>query len=485
MDNLQSALKLGLIVALVVLLVGVAFVFGYEAGNGTRDDGHLVDIAPQAEATLTPLAKDTPGVAPSPSPQPEATPTPTLVLTPTGVTPLSDEEALQVLREVWDLIDAEFYGELPSPEERVYGAIRGMLETLDDEYTSFLEPTIADIERTDASGSFEGIGAMVRMNDEGILEIVRPFPDHPAAEAGLLPGDMVLAVDGQSIVGYGVYEAITLIRGPQGTPVVLTVQRGAGSEPFDVTIVRARIEIPIVESQMLEGDIGYVSLFEFSAQAAAQLEEALKELLGQGATALIFDLRDNHGGWLDQAVQVSDLFLDEGIVLIERTSGDQQQEFTSTGKGPAQEIPLVVLVNAGSASASEIVAGALQDRGRAILIGERTFGKGSVQLPHTLSDGSELRVTIARWFTPDDRAIHGEGLTPDIEVLTPFTDLRRLHEALDRLADDLAQGRVTQEQFDELSARYQEELEAVEGLIDADYDPQLERAIEYLLGTGD
>jgi carboxyl-terminal processing protease len=196
-------------------------------------------------------------------------------------------------------------------------------------------------------------------------------------------------------------------------------------------------------------------------------------------------LRDNPGGWLDQAVQVSDLFLDEGIVLIERTSGDQQQEFTSTDEGPAQEVPLVVLVNGGSASASEIVAGALQDRGRAVLIGERTLGKGSVQLPHTLSDGSELRVTIARWFTPDDRAIHGEGLTPDIEVLTPFTDLRRLHEALDRLADDLAQGRVTQEQFDELSARYQEELEAVEGLIDADYDPQLERAIEYLLGIGD
>jgi carboxyl-terminal processing protease len=351
---------------------------------------------------------------------------------------ITDEEALQVLSEVWDLVESEFYGELPPPEERVYGAIRGMLGTLDDDYTSFIEPSIAEINRTDASGSFEGIGALVSMNEDDILEIVRPFEDQPADKAGLLPGDMVLAVDSESIVGYGIYEAITLIRGPEGTAVVLTIQRGTGTEAFDVAIVRARIDIPIVESRMLEETIGYVSLFDFSAQATLQLETAIQELQDQGANGLILDLRGNPGGFLDQAVRVSDVFLDEGLVLIERSSDGRVREFTSTRDGVALDIPLVVLVNGGSASASEIVAGAIQDRGRGVLIGETTFGKGSVQLPHTLSDGSELRVTIARWFTPNDRAIHGEGLAPDIEVtLTP------------------------------------EDLEA-------DRDPQLERAIEYL-----
>jgi carboxyl-terminal processing protease len=447
MSELRNALKLGLIVALMLLLVTAAFAIGYEAGSETESKANAGGAAeqipsPQVQPTATSvptaptvMPEDT-EVPPSPSPEPEATqePEPSQA----AEAALTDEEVFHVLREVWDLVDSEFYGELPSPEERIYGAIRGMLGTLDDEYTSFLEPSIAEIERTDASGSFEGIGALVRMNDEGILEIVRPFEGQPASEAGLLPGDMVLAVDRESIVGYGIYEAITLIRGPEGTEVVLTIQRGHGSEPFDVTIVRARVDIPLVESQMLEGNIGYVSLFDFSSQATPQLEEAIEELLDQGATALIFDLRDNPGGFLDQAVRVSDLFLDRGIVLIERVSDGREREFTSTDEGLAQDIALVVLVNGASASASEIVAGAIQDRGRATLIGETTFGKGSVQLPRTLSDGSELRVTVARWFTPKGRAIHGEGLVPDIEVLLTPEDL------------------------------------------DAERDPQLERAIEYL-----
>jgi len=463
-DNMRNVIKLGLALMLVVLLVVAAFAIGYQAGNATEDqdvDSTTQQItSPQTEPTVTsptvvptltsspslPVATDAPLPAVTARPattQPAVSPSPveaTATSDPEAIeaAALTDEEALQVLSEVWDLVESEFYGELPPPEERVYGAIRGMLGTLDDDYTSFIEPSIAEINRTDASGSFEGIGALVSMNEDDILEIVRPFEDQPADEAGLLSGDMVLAVDGESIVGYGIYEAITLIRGPEGTPVVLTIQRGAGTEPFDVSIVRARIDIPIVESQMLEETIGYVSLFDFSAQATSQLEIAIQELQDQGATGLILDLRGNPGGFLDQAVRVSDIFVDEGLILIERSSDGRVREFTSTDDGVAQDIPLVVLVNGGSASASEIVAGAIQDRGRGVLIGETTFGKGSVQLPHTLSDGSELRVTIARWFTPNDRAIHGEGLAPDIEVpLTP------------------------------------EDLEA-------DRDPQLERAIEYL-----
>jgi carboxyl-terminal processing protease len=325
---------------------------------------------------------------------------------------------MQVLREVWSLIDTEFYGELPTPAERAYAAIRGMLDTLDDDYTSFSEPSIAEIRREDASGSFEGIGAFVGTNEDNILEIVEPFKGSPAHEAGLLPGDLVLAVDGQSVIGYALFDAIALIRGPEGSEVTLTIQR-RDAEPFDVTIVRARLDIPIVESEMLEGSIAYVRLTSFDAQATMQLEAALEELFSQDATALILDLRGNPGGFLDQAVHVADLFLGEGLILIERRGDGDEIEFPSTENGLAQDIPLVVLVNGGSASASEIVAGAIQDRGRAILIGETTFGKGSVQLLHTLSDGSELRVTIARWFTPNDKAIRGEGLAPDIQV--PFT----------------------------------------------------------------
>lgn len=471
MNSLKNLLKLGLAVALMALLVASAFAIGYRAGTvpediAAEDAGNQItssQIHPTAPAMPTGTAPPTdtaiPTSSPStntptmntPTPQ-DTSPLPTSIMEPTATkaleleepeepaeeATLTDEEALQVLHEVWDLINEEFFGDLPSPEERAYGAIRGMLETLDDADTSFSEPAIAEIRREDASGSFEGIGAVVTMNDDNMLEIVQVFKGSPAAEAGLLPNDLVLEVDGESIVGYSIYEAITLIRGPEGTEVELTLQRGEEAEPFNVSIVRARLDIPVLESQMLEEDIGYVSLFDFSSQATSRLKEAVEELLNQGATSFIFDLRGNPGGFLDQAVQVSDLFLDEGLVLIERRSDGQELEFTSSDEGLAQDVPLVVLVNGGSASASEIVAGAIRDRGRGILIGETTFGKGSVQLLHTLSDGSELRVTVARWYTPNDNAIHGEGLTPDIEV--PMT------------AEDL----------------------------EANRDPQLERAIEYL-----
>ncbi|MGD9099953.1 MAG: S41 family peptidase [Anaerolineae bacterium] len=452
MESLKSTIRLSLIVTLLVLLVAVAFVSGYKVGGKTEIASDRVVERVTLSPTSTPLPTSAQDTTPLTTPEDMASPaessgasfSPTLEtaqdpeLTQEANLP-SDEETLRVLLEVWDFIEAEFYGELPAPEERVYGAIRGMLGTLNDDYTSFVEPDIAAIQRADLSGSFEGIGALVRINEEGILEIVSLFEGQPADEAGLLPEDRVLAVDGESIVGYGIYEAIALIRGPEGEEVVLTIQRGAGTEPFDVPIVRARIDIPIIESRMLEENIGYISLFDFSSQATLKLKETINSLMDQGATALILDLRGNPGGLLDQAVRVSDLFLDDqGIILIERFSDGQEHSFPSTDEGLAQDIPLAVLVNGGSASAAEIVAGALQDRERAVLIGETTFGKGSVQLPHTLSDGSELRVTIRRWFTPNDRAIHGEGLIPDIEV--PFT------------------------------------LEDAE----AGLDPQLDRAIEYL-----
>lgn len=371
-------------------------------------------------------------------PSPEPTPSTTL---PTPPPPSNaDEETFQLFWEVWDIVQREYYGELPDMRTITYGAIRGMLATLGDDYTSFIEAQIAAITREDASGSFQGIGAYVSMRDDGKLELVSIIPNSPAEAAGLLAGDRVLEVDGRSIVGLGLYEAIALIRGPAGTQVTLLIERPGQPEPFEVTITRARIEIPLVESEMLDGNVAYIRLAEFSATATSQMERDLQELMAQQPVGLILDLRDNPGGWLDQAVSVADLFLGDGIVLIER-SGEGEQTFRSQDGQPYEEIPLVVLVNGGSASASEIVAGAIQARGRGILVGEQTFGKGSVQRPHVLSDGSELRVTIARWFTPNNVAIHGEGLAPDIEVVMPET-------------------------------------------LEPGQDPQLERAVQYLL-TGE
>jgi carboxyl-terminal processing protease len=344
-----------------------------------------------------------------------------------------------VFWEAWHLVENEFYGELPTMQEATYGAIRGVLVAIGDDGTSFIDPERAAIMREDITGGFEGIGAVVNMLPNGRLTIVEPLPGQPAAEAGIQQGDLVLQVDDTPIQNMTLMEAVSLIRGPAGSTVRLTILRKGVKEPFEVTIVRARIEIEVVESRMLDDDIAYVRLTEFNAKATKELKEALRELMAQEPQGLIFDLRSNPGGFLQTSVEVASQFLDGGLVLTEKGRGDLEKEYLVESGGLATEVPLVVLVNMGSASASEIVAGAIQDSGRGILVGERTFGKGSVQLPHTLSDGSELRVTIARWFTPKGREIQGTGIFPDIEV--------------EMTLEDLEAGR----------------------------DPQLERAVEYLL----
>ncbi len=405
---------------------------------------HTVLVAARTPTPQTIVVQVTVTPAPNlPMPGPTGTPSvPAAPATPLpSPTPSPESGSFDLFWEVWDLVQQEYYGLVPDEEEMTYGAIRGALNTLDDPFTGFLEPRVAAINREDDSGSFEGIGAYVTMR-EGHLVIVSTFKDQPAEKAGLREGDVVLKVDDTPIENMSIYEAITLIRGPAGTQVRLTILRG-GEETFEVTITRARIDIPVVESEMREDGIAYVSLFDFSTDASVKLEDAVQELLAQKPKGLILDLRGNPGGWLNEAVLTAGLFLPRNeLVLIERFKDGTQRPYRTTGKPVASDIPLVVLVDGGSASASEIVAGALQDHGRAVLIGEKTFGKGSVQFAHELSNGAELRVTVARWFTPNDRAIHGQGLEPDIVVeITP---------------EDVEAGR----------------------------DPQLDRAVEYLL-TGE
>lgn|SRR5574341_244811 len=327
---------------------------------------------------------------------------------------------LSVFWEAWNTLHQYFYYDLPGDQDLVYGAIRGMVDAVGDPYTAFVTPDVAEILREDNTGTFEGIGAYVEEAPEGGVHIIRVFEGAPAEEAGLRAGDVVIAVDGQPVTDMILNEALLLIRGPAGTEVTLTVVRQGESRPLDITVTRGRIEIPTVEYRMLDNNIGYVALFEFNASSSERLEAAVRDLLDQGAESLILDLRDNPGGFLDQSIKIADVFLDQGTVLIERDVEGNEEIHTSKNGGLAEDIPLVVLINGNSASASEIVAGAIKDRGRGTLIGQTSFGKGSVQLLFDLSDGSQLRVTFATWYTPDDHSINGSGVEPDIVVELPL-----------------------------------------------------------------
>lgn len=325
-------------------------------------------------------------------------------------------EDFQVMIQVWDIISQQFDGELPDSDTVVETAIQQSLELLEDDYTQYIPPDVANQVREQLEGSFEGIGAFVDMTEDGYLLIVRPIEDQPADLAGLMSNDIVTHVDGVSVLGKSQEEIVSEVKGPRGTEVTLTIERESEPEPFDVIIVRALVELPIIESDMFEGNIAYVRLTTFNSNAVQQLALEMEALLAQNPQALILDLRDNPGGFLNQSVAVADLFLPEGVVLYQRNRNGEEEVFLSHDGDFAESIPLIVLINEGSASASEIVAGALQDRGRATLIGSVSFGKGSVQNTLTLEDGSELRVTIARWYTPDNQSINGQGITPDIIV---------------------------------------------------------------------
>ncbi len=378
-------------------------------------------------ATVTTAPTDAPAATPAPTEMPTELPptaSPTVEVIIGGDSPLAEAD-LATFYEAWNLIAEQYDGPLPPTDELMESAIAGSLEALGDDYTRYVSPEVAARTRQDMEGAVEGIGAMVQENDEGLFEIVRPIDGQPADLAGLRAGDVLIEVDGQSVLEIDFDEVILMVRGPAGTTVNLKVMREGEPEPLAFSIVRARFEVAVVEYEMLPAEmtggaaIGYIRLTEFGATAEEKLLEALAALLPQQPVGLILDLRDNPGGYLDQSVAVADAFLPAGVALFERNIRGLDETFSTDDGDAAEEIPLVVLVNAGSASASEIVAGAIQDRGRAVLVGETTFGKGSVQQIHTLADGGELRVTVARWYTPNNHTIQDEGITPDIEVETP------------------------------------------------------------------
>ena len=334
-----------------------------------------------------------------------------------------------LLNEAWDIAESQFYGQRPTDQARTYGAVRGMMESFQDPYSIFVEPPQTELQSQQLSGKFGGIGASVRRENGGRI-VLSPFPDRPAARAGVKEGDVLIKIDDTPIAPETKFEEVTsLLRGEVGTKVNIAVERSGQQLAFDIT--RAEISVPSVTWRLLSQapDVGYVRLNIFAQTSKDELIKAVADLRQQGARKLIFDLRDNGGGLLDAAIGVAGQFVDGKVVSEKRRDGGPR-DFAAEANGAARDLPLVVLVNGGTASASEIVAGAIQDKGRGVLVGVNTYGKGSVQNVIPLSDGSSLHVTVAEWLTPDGRQIAGKGLQPDVSI--------------DLSADDAANGRDPQ-----------------------------------------
>jgi carboxyl-terminal processing protease len=381
--------------------------------------------------------------------------------------PADLDELFAPFWQTWEIVNESFVDQPVDQEAMMRGAIQGMLDALGDQHTSYMDPDQFQQANAPLEGSYEGIGAWVDTNQD-YLTIVSPMPGSPAEAAGLQPGDKVIAIDGDDMTGIDGNLVIRRVLGPAGSQVILTIVREGVQEPFEVEIIRAEIIVPSIEYRMLdEENIGYIHLLQFADDSATELRAALKDLLAQEPDGIVLDLRNNGGGYLFTAVEVASEFIEKGEVVLYEEYGDGSRDtYDALGGGLAQDIPLVILVNEGTASASEIVAGALQDHQRAPLVGSTTFGKGSVQNWIPLdNDQGAVRVTIARWLTPLERHIHEVGLTPDY----PITVVSQLAidngfeiETLDVAPEDII---ILSEQ-DIMDGR----------------DPQLEKAIEVLKG---
>lgn len=412
----------------IILVIMISLVLLAGAFSGGVILGWLIPSGSPLET----LAPDTTKPAETP-PLPDSTPP--------SSTPADLRKLFQPFWEAWDIIHEQYVDQPVDDLQLMRGAIQGMLNSLGDIHTGYMTPEDYDQATTTLDGSYGGIGAWVDTAGE-YLTIIRPMSGSPAEAAGLKPGDEIIGVDGQSVIGKDPSAVLQTVKGPEGTTVVLTVQRHAPEEILDFTIVRAQITVSSVESRMLDQGIGYLALNTFGSESAQEMETALAGLLAQHPVGLILDLRDNNGGYVDAAIDIISQFIGSGVIMIERFGDGKEVTFEAHPGGLATEIPLVVLVNQYSASASEITAGAIQDYQRGKIVGTTTYGKGSVQNWVPLADEQgAVKVTIARWLTPKGRLIHGIGLTPDYIV------------------------------------------ERTENDIEAELDPQLEKAIDLLLNA--
>ena len=327
-------------------------------------------------------------------------------------------EQLRLFTEVLSIVQNQYVDDVP-PKELIYSAIKGTLRGLDP-HSSFLDPDSYKEMQVETSGSFGGLGIEITLKDD-ILTVVSPIDGTPAYRAGLLPGDRIIKIDGLTTKDMQLSDAVKRMRGKPGSKVTISIVREGWTEAKDYDIVREQIRVHSVREHMLDNNVAYIKLRQFQEQSPHDLEQAVDKAVKAGMKALVLDLRNNPGGLLTAAVEVSEKFIEDGklVVYTEGRVRNQNMRFTAHSKKAITNVPMVVLVNQGSASASEIVAGALQDWGRAMVVGTQSFGKGSVQTIIPLSDGSGLRLTTAKYFTPKGRSIHGKGITPDIVVEAP------------------------------------------------------------------
>lgn len=330
----------------------------------------------------------------------------------------------------WEAVRTEYLGREYSNQEEAYAAVQEMLEQLEDPYTRFMDPQEFRNMQIDTSGELTGVGIQISQDEETKeILVVAPIEDTPAFEAGIRSQDVILEIDGESTEGMELNDAVNRIRGPVGSQVVLTIRRG--EENLEIPISRARIEIHPVRYDVQtgpEGPVGYIRLTQFSAQAASEMSEAIEDLESQNVTGYILDLRSNPGGLLYASIDIARMWLDSGTIVSTVNRQGVVDEEAANSRALTDK-PLVVLVDGGSASASEILSGALQDNNRATLVGTRTFGKGLVQSVRSLADGSGVAVTVARYLTPSGRDINKHGIDPDLAV--ELNDEQR-----DRLASD-------------------------------------------------
>lgn len=391
---MNKTLKTVLIVLTVVFVGLGSFAGGFVTGH-MLPYGHVFDMT----ETDIPLEATT-----SPEQQ-EATPT--------------DVQALFApFWEAWNLVHENYVDQPVDDVALMRGAIRGMMESLGDQHTSYMTPEDYTQANSSLEGSYEGIGAYVDTTAD-YLTITSPIPGSPAEKAGLLPGDKIVAIDGEDMTGIDGELVRQKVLGPAGSTIQLTVMREGESELLEFELVRAKITIASATGEMLEGDIAYIQVTTFGSKTMPELNAALDELMAQNPKGIILDLRNNGGGYLQTSVEVASQFMSEGVVLYEQYGNGSRTTYEVLPGGAATDtnIPMIVLINEGSASASEIVAGALQDSGRAKLLGTVSYGKGSVQNWIPLSgDNGAVRITIAKWLTPSEKTIHEIGLTPDYPV---------------------------------------------------------------------
>ena len=324
------------------------------------------------------------------------------------------------VEEVWQLLEQQHITRSDLDSDKISeAAIRGMLESLDDPYASFLDAEQFSMESQDVHGSFEGIGAHVGMRDEKIT-IIAPMPDSPAEKAGIRSGDVILGINGSSTTDTTLLEAVSKIRGEKGTTVDLLILHVNETAPVTITVRRGVIQIDSVSFQLMPDNIGYIYISNFTESTKSEVETALKAFKESTASgSLVLDLRNNPGGLLNSVVDVTSLFIDDGLVLYEIDGSGARKDWPVQRTGNKQDYPMVVLINQFSASASEVLCGALMDHQRATVIGTKSFGKGSVNILRSLSDGSGIYFTVAHWFTPNGTLIEGSGIKPDVLVDIP------------------------------------------------------------------